>query len=114
MTAVECEKNSCLKTLSRNKNEENTECSINENSHCEDHDSTLGDELANVGFTNAREVEGGVLAVTNQGHNRVQRVLVRRKKIDTDGEWEDELLRVSKFSRTPLNEALTQHLVARE
>lgn len=106
MTAIECEKSSCLETLSWNKDEENTECSIDENSHCEDHDSTLGDELANVGFTNAREVEGGVLAVTNQGHDRVQRVLVRRKEINTDGEWKDELLRVSKFSRAGLSENL--------
>jgi hypothetical protein len=81
------EESGCLEALSWDKDEENAERSIDESSHCQDHDGALGDERADIGFADAREVERGVLAVTNKGHDRVQRVLVRRKEINTDGEW---------------------------
>jgi hypothetical protein len=92
MTAMLCEEETCSEALSGNENEENTKGGIDENSHRQDHDSPLSDELTDVRLTDAREVEWGVLAVTNQGHDGIQWVLVRRKEINTNSEGQDELV----------------------
>lgn len=55
-----------LESFARDKNEQNTQPSINQKSHSQYHHSSLRKEAAGVGFSNAREVKGRVLAESDE------------------------------------------------
>jgi hypothetical protein len=51
----------------------------------------VDEQLAHVLLSDAGEVEGRVLAQSDQSENRVKGVLVGGEGIDTNGKWQDEL-----------------------
>lgn len=84
-----------LKTFTRDKDEENAECGIEEQRPGEDNKGPSCKELANIRLPYAREVEWSVLAESNEGKDGVQRVLVRGKAVNTNSKGENELELVS-------------------
>lgn len=65
-----------LKSLSGNEDEEHAEGGVDKEGDGEEHESSFGEKAADVGLADAREVEGGIFAKTQEGENGVQRVLV--------------------------------------
>lgn len=84
-----------LESLARNKNEEDAESSVYQHSDGKNHESSLGKELADIGFPNAGKVEGGVFAETEQRQDGVKRVLVRSEEVHSHSKRQDELGNVS-------------------
>lgn len=60
-----------LESFAWDKNEQNTQSSINQKSHSQYHHSSLRKKAADIGFSNAREVKGRVLAVSDECQDRV-------------------------------------------
>ena len=77
--------------MSWNEDEEHNEAYTNKHGNQQHHYSTLVHELADVGFPDASPVHEGILAKASEGEDRIDTVLLRRKCVDADGEWEDEL-----------------------
>lgn len=80
-----------LESFAWDKNEQNTQPSINQQSHSQYHHSALRKHAADIGFSNAREVEGCVLAVSDKCQDWVQRVLIRRQEVNANSKWKNEL-----------------------
>jgi len=79
------------KPLAGNQDEEDAERRIHEDRHGEDHDRPASEKLPDVGLPHPGEVEGGVLAETDEGEDRVKRVLVGGEAVDANCERKDEL-----------------------
>lgn len=60
-----------LESLAWDKNEQDTQSSINQKRHSQYHHSSLRKEAADIGFSNAREVKRRVLAESDECQDRV-------------------------------------------
>lgn len=84
-------RSTALETFARNQNEEDAEGRVDEQRDSEHHDGALREELPDVGLSYPGEVKGRVLAVSDEGEDGVQRVLIRGKEVDAEGKGENEL-----------------------
>lgn len=65
-----------LESLARHKNEEDQKSCVDDDCDGQDHQCTRGEQSSNVRLSDAREVEGGVLAQADKGKDGIQRVLI--------------------------------------
>lgn len=62
----------CLKSLAGHQDEEDAEAGVDQDGDRQNHDRSFGEKFTDVRLADTREVEGGVLAVSNKCHDRVE------------------------------------------
>ena len=99
--------------MSWNEDEEHNKANTNKYCDQQDHYSTLVHELSDVGFPDASPVHKGILAKASEGEDGIDAVLLRRKCVDADGEWEDELRHPARLAvvKNGPNDKLTQQRI---
>lgn len=81
--------------MAGNEDKENYKAHADEHREEENHERSLVEQLADVGFADARPIHEGVLAQAGEGEDGVDAVLLRGKGVDADREGEDQLEQVS-------------------
>ena len=77
--------------LARHKDEKCAEGRVDQDGDHRDHDGTSHQQFADVRLSYAGESERSVLAQSDEGEHRIQRVLIGGEAVYSDGERDDEL-----------------------
>lgn len=77
--------------MSGYEDEKSTNGDVDDDENKQDHQSTLVEQLPNIGLLDAGEAHEGIFTETGEGEDRVETVLLRSKGEDTDCEGKDDL-----------------------
>lgn len=79
------------KPLAWDQHEQHAERRVDEDCHGEHHERPPSEQLPDVGFAHAGEVERGVFAQTDEGEDGIERVLIGGKAVDPNREGKNKL-----------------------